>query len=99
MCSVSYMVHQTSILSYLSEVVDNEDGLKQINMAVRVWELGIMLGFMIAVAAVGIVMGKDNLPVQSQATLSQAAACVVSLPFFMVPIRQVRVCDARNGAA
>jgi len=88
-CSVSYMVHQTSILSYLSEVVDDDDGLKQINMAVRVWELGIMLAFMIAVAAVGMVMGPDNLPVKSQATLSQAAACVCSVPFFMVTMRQL----------
>lgn len=72
-----------------AQVVDDDDGLKQINMAVRVWELGIMLAFMIAVAAVGIVMGPDNLPVQSQATLSQAAACVCSVPFFVVTIRQL----------
>ena len=80
------MVHQTSILSYLSEVVDDEDGLKQINMAVRVWELGIMLSFMIVIVAVSMILG---LNVMDQATLSQGVSSILSLPFFAVTMRHL----------
>ena len=96
-CSVSYMTHQTVILSYVTEVVsDMNDQLKEINMLLRVAEMSTMLVFLIGVGVVSIVLNLDAL---DQAVLGQAVACVGSIAPFYVVVKQlgeVRVGDDYN---
>jgi hypothetical protein len=96
-CSVSYMTHQTVILSYVTEVVsDMNDQLKEINMLLRVAEMSTMLVFLIGVGVVSIVFNLDAL---DQAVLGQAVACVGSIAPFYVVVKQlgeVRVGDDYN---
>ncbi|GMH87728.1 hypothetical protein TrVE_jg2811 [Triparma verrucosa] len=93
LCSVCYMFHQASILAYLSEVVDDEEGLKHINASIRVWELGFMLGFTILAFILSTIMG---LGVLGQATLAQALACFGSIPFFWVVIKDLGEREAKQ---
>ncbi|GMH60549.1 hypothetical protein TrLO_g7874 [Triparma laevis f. longispina] len=93
LCSVCYMFHQASILSYLSEVVDDEEGLKHINASLRVWELGFMLAFTILAFILSKIMGFGVL---SQATLAQALACLGSIPFFWIVIKDLGEREAKQ---
>jgi len=70
-CATSYMFHQTSILCYITEIVSDMDGqLQELNMLVRVWELGTMLCFIIGVFIFSKIMDFDAL---QQATTGQVS--------------------------
>ena len=56
--SSSYMIHQTALFAYTTEILDDLDAeLAKTNAAVRVWELCTMLGFMIGVTIISLVLG------------------------------------------
>ena len=74
--STSYMIHQTTIFAYSTEILeDNDRDLILMNSSVRVWELVTMLVFMIVVTAVGIVGGLDEV---GKSSASQSLACLAS---------------------
>jgi hypothetical protein len=57
----SYLVHQTALFAYLTEVVDDiERDVSDLNAAARVWEVGAMFMFMIPVIIVGRLFFPDD---------------------------------------
>ncbi|GMH82389.1 hypothetical protein TrVE_jg6675 [Triparma verrucosa] len=81
--ATSYMIHQTAIFAYATEIVDDLDKeLLHMNASVRVWELVTMLGFMVLVTIVGMIGGFD---VVAKSSTSQAlAGLIAAYPGYVV---------------
>ncbi|GMH73550.1 hypothetical protein TL16_g06224 [Triparma laevis f. inornata] len=75
--ATSYMIHQTAIFAYATEIVNDLDTeLLKMNASVRVWELCTMLGFMVMVTVVGMIGGFE---VEAKAATSQALAALFAM--------------------
>eukprot|EP00520_Triparma_pacifica_P003575 CAMPEP_0118650152 /NCGR_PEP_ID=MMETSP0785-20121206/10093_1 /TAXON_ID=91992 /ORGANISM="Bolidomonas pacifica, Strain CCMP 1866" /LENGTH=512 /DNA_ID=CAMNT_0006542505 /DNA_START=101 /DNA_END=1636 /DNA_ORIENTATION=+ len=80
--STSYMIHQTAVFAYSTEILeDNDRDLILMNSSVRVWELCTMLAFMICVTVIGVMGGLDEV---GKSATSQTLACVCAAPALVV---------------
>jgi len=85
--STSYMIHQTAVFAYSTEILeDNDRDLVLMNSSVRIWELVSMLAFMIAVTVIGIIGGLDEV---GKSATSQSLACICAFYPMVVVWRNI----------